>query len=64
MSDVKERLIGAVTVMDEASALRLWEIVRLFSEEAWDNIEEEAPDEFDLQMLREIEADPDCKIFD
>ena len=64
MSDVKERLIGAITIMDEASALRLWEIVRGFSDEAWDKIGEEEPDEFDLQMIREAETDPDCRVFE
>ena len=27
MSSVKERLLGAITVMDETSAARLWEFV-------------------------------------
>ena len=32
MSEVKARLIGAITVMDEVGAQRLWEIVeRLYS---------------------------------
>ena len=64
MSDVKERLISAITIMDEATAVRLWEIVREISENAWDVIEEEEPDEFDLQMIRDAEADPDCKVID
>lgn len=63
MSEVKERLIGAIAVMDEAAAVRLWEIVQGISENAWDKIAEEEPDEFDLQMIREAEADPDCKAF-
>lgn len=29
----------------------------------WDKIPEEEPDEFDLKMLAEIEANPDCKEF-
>ena len=63
MSIVKERLIGAITIMDEADAARLWEVVQGFSEEAWDNIEEEEPDEIDLQMIRDAETDPECKVF-
>ena len=64
MSIVKERLIGAITVMDEASAARLWEVVQGFAnDDAWNNIEEEEPDEIDLQMIRDIETDPDCKVF-
>lgn len=30
---------------------------------SWNNIKEEAPDEIDLQMLKEIEADPECREF-
>lgn len=33
------------------------------AQDAWDNIEEIKPDEFDLAMLREIENDPDCHEF-
>ncbi len=50
--------------MDEATAVRLWEIVRGISESAWDGIQEEEPDEFDLQMIRDAATDPDCKAFD
>ena len=64
MSDVKERLIGAITIMNEASAMRLWEIVRSFSDEAWEQIPEEEPDEFDLQMIQDAATDPDCGAFD
>ena len=63
MSAVKERLIGAITVMDEKTAARLWEIVQGISDETWDRIEEEEPDGYDLQMIRDAEADPDCKVF-
>lgn len=61
MSEVKARLIGAITVMDEAGAKRLWEIVKsLYASDGWDSIEEELPDEIDLQMIREAQTDPDC----
>ena len=62
MSDVKERLIGAITVIDEAAAVRLWEIAQGILGSEWEGIEEEEPDEFDLQMIRDAEADPDCKV--
>ena len=39
------------------------EVVQGFSEDAWDNIEEEEPDEIDLEMIRDIETDPECRIF-
>ena len=64
MSEVKARLIGVITVMDEVGAQRLWEIVeRLYSSDGWEGVGEEAPDEVDLQMIREAQTDPDCAIF-
>ncbi|MCI9119372.1 MAG: hypothetical protein HFF32_06900 [Flavonifractor sp.] len=63
MSNIKERLLGAITVMDEASAVRLWEYVLELSGNGWDSIEEADPDEIDLQMIQEAESDPDCRAF-
>lgn len=65
MSDIKERLIGAITVMDEDGAQRLWKIVEgLYSEkEGWDSIPEEDPDEIDLEMIHDALNDPDCREF-
>lgn len=62
MSETKARLIGAITVMDESGAQRLWQIVQnLYSPDAWANIQEEQPDEFDLQMIRDVQQNPDCQ---
>ena len=66
MSAVKERILGAVTVMNKADTLRLWKIISdEFGdfEADWDSIPEVVPDDMDLQMLREIENDPDCRDF-
>lgn len=30
---------------------------------SWDDVEEECPDEIDLQMLEAIKSDPDCQEF-
>ena len=64
MSHVKERLLGAITVMDEASAMRLWEFVLDLSNQGWDSIPEVEPDEIDRKMIQEIQNDPDCRLFD
>lgn len=64
MSNIKERLFGAITVMNEADALRLWDFVLELSGNGWDAIEETDPDEIDLQMIQEAQNDPDCQIFD
>ena len=64
MSEIKANLIGAITVMDEDGAQRLWEIVKqMYSSDRWNTVESVEPDEIDLQMIREIQADPDCNTF-
>lgn len=60
MSSIKERLFGAITVMDENMATRLWDVVLGMTAGAWDQIEEDEPDEIDLEMIREAETNPDC----
>lgn len=64
MSNIKERLLGAITVMTEADAYNLWlYIENQHREKNWDDIEEVEPDEVDLKMLDEMDSDPDCKDF-
>ncbi len=64
MSAVKERILGAITIMDDVDASSVWNfIVQQFSNRSWDNIEEVTPDEWDRQMLQEIANDPDCHEF-
>lgn len=56
MSAVKERLIGAITVMSEERAKALWDAIVLGSVPA------EEPDEIDMKMIAEIEDDPECLV--
>lgn len=64
MSNIKERIIGAVTIMDEQDAIKVWNIIMTtFRKKEWDNIPEELPDDIDLAMLAEIKAEPDCQEF-
>ena len=64
MSNIKERILGAITVMNDYDAEIIWKlIVNRFADTSWDNIEIEEPDEIDLQMLKEIEKNPDCHEF-
>lgn len=64
MSNIKERILGAVTVMSDYDAEIVWKlIVDRFSTPSWNDIETEVPDEIDLQMLKEIEENPDCHEF-
>lgn len=67
MSTVKERLLGAITIMSEADAQSLWEFVESsYNDMAsmdWEDIEEVSPDEIDIAMLADIAQNPDCKEF-
>ena len=64
MTAVKEKIVGAITVMSGTDAEELWKIiVQKYAPVSWDDIEEVEPDEIDLQMLEAIEKDPDCHVF-
>ncbi len=64
MSAVKERILGAITIMNDVDAAAVWDfIVNQFHDRSWENIEEVKPDEWDLKMLDEIAEDPDCHEF-
>ncbi|MCM1388149.1 MAG: hypothetical protein NC231_12545 [Bacillus sp. (in: Bacteria)] len=60
MSAVKERILGAVTVMNENDAQTLWNIIAQKFGINWEDIEEVRPDEWDMQMLHEIKTNPEC----
>ena len=62
MTAVKERIMGAVTLMNNDTAEKFWKLIQshyIISSKNWEDIEEAEPDEIDLLMLKEIESDPD-----
>lgn len=62
MSNVKERILCAVTIMSEQDAATLWKlIINNFS--SWNVIEEVEPDEIDRQLLAEAADDLECHEF-
>lgn len=64
MSNIKERIIGAITVMSEENAQKIWALIETnFADGNWENIEEVKPDEIDINMLQEAANDPDCHVF-
>lgn len=64
MTAIKERILGAVSVMSDADAEIVWEIILdHFPKKSWDDIETVVPDELDVEMLSDIETNPDCKTF-
>lgn len=64
MSNIKELIIGAITVMSDDEANKLWNVILKKYNQNWENIEEVDPDEWDLKMLNEIKRDSECKKFD
>ncbi len=62
MTAIKEKIIGAVIVMNDADAKFFWELIEKKFSPSWDDIEE-MPDEIDIQMLEAIEHDPECHEF-
>ncbi len=64
MNAIKERILGAVAVMDNSDAEKVWDfVINNLTSRSWDDIEEVPPDEWDLKMLEDIGNDPDCHEF-
>lgn len=64
MNALKERILGAVTVMNDSDAEKVWNfVIENLSPKSWEDIEEVTPDEWDLKMLDDIGKDPDCHEF-
>ena len=64
MNAIKERILGAVTVMNDSDAEKVWKFVaENLSPRSWEDIEEVTPDEWYLKMLNDIANDPDCHEF-
>ncbi len=64
MNAIKERILGAVTVMNDSDAEKVWNfVIENFSSRSWDDIEDVPPDEWDLKMLEDIDKNPDCHEF-
>lgn len=58
MSNIKERIIGAVTIMSEKDAEKIWNLIQ--ASFILPDIEEVEPDPDELEALRRYEAgDPD-----
>ena len=65
MTAVKERIIGAVSIMSDKDANIFWHIIQKHFKlpDTFADIEKVEPDETDLIMLKEIENNPDCHEF-
>ena len=63
MTAVKEKIIEAITIMNDADAESFWNLIQKKYTPSWDDIKEEEPDAIDIQMLEAIKNDPDCREF-
>lgn len=66
MTAVKERILGAVTLMNDDTAEKFWRLIQdhfAITAKTWDDIKEAEPDAIDLKMLEDIASDPDCHEF-
>ncbi len=50
MSNVKERILGAVTVMSDQDAEKLWELIRVMF--TLSNLEEVEPEEDEIAIMK------------
>lgn len=61
MTAIKERIFGAVSIMSDADAETVWDMITTtFPKKSWEDIESVEPDAWDLKMLHDAESDPDC----
>ena len=66
MTATKERIIGAVSLMNDKEAEFFWKMIQsryIIAPKTWDNNEEVEPDEIDLMLLDEIRKNPECHEF-
>ncbi len=54
MSEVKERILGAVTIMSEEDARKVWDLIRTTF--ALSNLDEVVPDDEELAILEAYHA--------
>ena len=64
MTAIKERILGAVSVMSDADAETVWKLILTnFPKRSWDDIETVIPDEWDLKMLADVKNNSECHEF-
>ena len=59
---LRNKLIETVSSMDDAEIENVWHFVlSIKNKDSWDNIPEVKPDEWDMEMLKDIDGDPESK---
>ena len=68
MSATKEKILRTIELMEDDDAVMVLDwlnsnFTMIHKKIEWDDIEEVEPDEIDLEMMADIETNPDCKEF-
>ena len=66
MTATKERIIGAVSLMNDKEDELYWKMIQsryIIAPKTWDDNEQVERDEIDLMLLDEIRKNPECHEF-
>lgn len=68
MSVTKEKILHTIELMNDDDAMLVLDwlnsnFVMVYKKREWDDIEEFMPDEIDMEIISDIETNPDCKEF-
>lgn len=61
MSGIKERIVGALSIMSDEDAESVWAFIRdgyVVKSKTWDDIDEVEPDSDELELIKKYSAAP------
>ena len=61
MSEIKERIVGALSIMSDEDAESVWAFIRdgyVVKTKTWDDIDEDEPDAAELEIIEKYNSDP------
>lgn len=64
MEVTKEQVLGAISLMGEAELNKIWHIIKadfVLIDKNWTGVREVEPDDIDLAMIKQIEANTDAE---
>ncbi len=61
MSEIKERIVGALSIMSDTDAESVWAFIRdgyVVKTKTWSDIEEVEPDAEEMEIIKKYNANP------
>ncbi len=61
MSEIKERIVGALSIMSDEDAESVWAFIRdgyVVKTKTWDDIDEDEPDAAEMELIKKYNSDP------